>query len=79
MKRAGELRQRAERHQRLKRQITDPTAVQAITDLAGKYEMTAAELESRHHTPASALTRFGSNGVACRDAIWNSGSPLNGS
>jgi hypothetical protein len=50
MKRAGELRQRAERYQRLKQQITDPAAVQAITDLAGEYEMTAAEPERRPHT-----------------------------
>jgi hypothetical protein len=45
MKRAGELLQQAERSQRLKRQISDPAAVQAIYDLAGEFEMTAAELE----------------------------------
>jgi hypothetical protein len=49
MKRADELRQRAERYRRLKRQISDPAAVQAICDLAGKFEMTAAELERRHY------------------------------
>jgi hypothetical protein len=49
MKRAGELRRQAERYQRLKRQIGDPATVQAITDLAAEYEMTAAELEKRHH------------------------------
>ncbi len=48
MKRAGELRQRAERYRRLQRQITDPSAVQAIRDLAGEFEMTAQELERRH-------------------------------
>lgn len=47
MKRAGELRQQAERYRRLKRQIGDPAAMQAICDLAGKYDMTAAELEKR--------------------------------
>jgi hypothetical protein len=49
MKRAGELRQRAERYRRLRRQISDPAAVQAISDLAGEFEMTAADLEKRHH------------------------------
>ena len=48
MKRARELRQRAERYRRLKRQITDPAAVRAICDVAAEYEMTAAELEKRH-------------------------------
>jgi hypothetical protein len=46
--RVGELRQRAERYRRLKKEISDPTAVQAISDLAGEFEMTAAELEKRH-------------------------------
>jgi Protein of unknown function (DUF2934) len=50
MKRAGELRQQAERYRRLKRQISDPAAVQAICDLAGELEMTAAELEKHHLT-----------------------------
>jgi hypothetical protein len=49
MKRAGELRQQAERYRRLKNQISDPAAVRAICDLAGEFEMTAAELEKRHH------------------------------
>lgn len=49
MKRAGELRRQAERYRQLRRQIGDPAAVQAICDLAGEYEMTAAELEKRHH------------------------------
>jgi hypothetical protein len=49
MKTAGELRQQAERYRRLMRQISDPAAVQAISDLAGEFEMTAAELEKRHH------------------------------
>jgi hypothetical protein len=48
MKRAGELRQQAERYRRLKRQISDPAAVQAICDLAGEFDMTAEELERRH-------------------------------
>jgi DUF2934 family protein len=48
MKKVGELRQRAERYQRLKRQISDPAALQAIGELAGEIEMTAAELEKRH-------------------------------
>jgi hypothetical protein len=48
MKRAGELRQQAECYRQLKRQIGDPAAVRAICELAGEYEMTAAELEKRH-------------------------------
>ena len=48
MKRVGELRKRAERYQRLKRQISDPVALQAIGELADEIEMTAAELEERH-------------------------------
>jgi hypothetical protein len=50
MKRAGELRQQAERYKRLKRQIGDPAALKAISELAEEAEMTAAELEKRHHT-----------------------------
>jgi Protein of unknown function (DUF2934) len=50
MKRAGELRQQAERYRRLKQQISDPAAMQAICDLAGEYEMTAAELEKHQQT-----------------------------
>jgi hypothetical protein len=49
MKRADELRQQAERYRQLKRQISDPAAVQVICDLAGELEMTAADLEKRHH------------------------------
>jgi hypothetical protein len=48
MKRANELRQQAERYRWLKRQISDPAAIQAICDLAGEFEMSAAALEKRH-------------------------------
>lgn len=48
MKRIGELRQRAESYRRLEKQISDPATVKAICDLAGQFEMTAAELEKRH-------------------------------
>jgi hypothetical protein len=48
MKRVGELRQRADRYRRLKRQISDPAALQAIGELAGEIKMTAAELEKWH-------------------------------
>jgi hypothetical protein len=48
MKRVGELRQQAERYRRLKRQISDPRTVNAICELAGEFEITAAELEKRH-------------------------------
>jgi hypothetical protein len=47
MNRARELRQRAERYWRLRRQISDPAAIQAIHDVAGELEMTAEELETR--------------------------------
>jgi transcription initiation factor TFIIIB Brf1 subunit/transcription initiation factor TFIIB len=49
MKRAGELRQKAERYRRLKIQVSDQAAVKAICELAGELEMTAAELERHHH------------------------------
>jgi hypothetical protein len=45
MKKSGELRRRAERYRGLKRQISDPRAVQAINELADKFDMTAAALE----------------------------------
>jgi hypothetical protein len=48
MKRAGELRQQAERYRQLERQISDPRAVQAICELRGEFERSAAELETRH-------------------------------
>jgi hypothetical protein len=38
MKKASELRQRAERYRRLTTQISDPTTVRAIRDLAGELE-----------------------------------------
>ena len=41
MKKSAELRQLAERYRRLKTQIIDPRAVQALCDLAGEFEMTA--------------------------------------
>jgi hypothetical protein len=47
MKKASELRLRAERYRRLKSQISDPTKVQAISDLTAEFEMTAEELERR--------------------------------
>jgi hypothetical protein len=47
MRKASDLRQRAERYRGLKRQISDLRAVQAMSDLASEYEMTAAELELR--------------------------------
>jgi Protein of unknown function (DUF2934) len=50
MKRAGELRQQAERYRRLKKQIGDAAAVKAAGELAEEAEMTAAELEKRHLT-----------------------------
>jgi hypothetical protein len=49
MKRAGELRRRAEGYRRLKRLITDDRAIKALSELADETEMTAAELEKRHY------------------------------
>jgi hypothetical protein len=48
VKRSGELRQKAEGYRQLKRQISDPAVVQAICELAGEFERTATELETRH-------------------------------
>jgi hypothetical protein len=45
MKKVSDLRQRAQRYRGMKRQISDPTAVQAMSELADEYEMTAAQLE----------------------------------
>jgi hypothetical protein len=47
MKRASELRQLAERYRRLKRQISDPQAMQAISEIANRFERNAAALEHR--------------------------------
>ena len=47
MKKSSELRQLAERYRRLKNQIIDPRAVQALCDLAGEFEMTATALDER--------------------------------
>ena len=49
MKKAGELRRRAERYRRLRMQINDPTALKAICAVADELEMTAEEIERRHH------------------------------
>ena len=48
MKRADELRQKAERFRRLERGVSDAAAIKAISELSDELEMTAAELE-RHH------------------------------
>jgi hypothetical protein len=48
-KRAGELRQKAERYRRLERDIGDAAANKAISELSDEFEMTAAELERHHH------------------------------
>jgi hypothetical protein len=48
MRKASELRERAERYRRLKKQIDDPATVRAICELAGELEMTADALERRH-------------------------------
>jgi hypothetical protein len=47
MKTPDEFRHRAERYRRLKPYIRDPIAIQAISDLAAEFEMTAEELERR--------------------------------
>jgi hypothetical protein len=41
MRKASELRQRAERYRRLQMNINDPRAIQVICELAGELEMIA--------------------------------------
>jgi hypothetical protein len=77
MKRAGELRQQAERYRRLMRQISDPRTVQAICELVGEFEMTAADLEKRHLIRERAHEIWVERGVQ-RDATSSIGSWLNG-
>ena len=45
MKRAGQLRNRADRYRRLAKTFSDKRAVQAINELATEYEAQATELE----------------------------------
>jgi anti-sigma-K factor RskA len=47
MRKASDLRQRAERYRGLKRLISDARAVRAMSELADEYEMTAEQLERR--------------------------------
>ena len=47
MRKASDLRQRAERNRGMTRHINDPRAMQAVCDLANEHEMTAAKLELR--------------------------------
>jgi hypothetical protein len=63
MKRSSELWQQAERYRRLKRQISDPRALQAICELAGESEMTAAALEERQLI-RQRLRNLGGTGVS---------------
>jgi hypothetical protein len=48
MKRAGELRKRAEGYRRMRKVVTDDRAAKALDELADESEMTADELEKRH-------------------------------
>lgn len=48
MNSASELRRRAERYRRVRGQIHDDAALQAICDLAIQYEKTAADLDRQH-------------------------------
>ncbi len=47
MKKAGELRKRAEGYRRMRKLVSDDRAVKALDELADESEMTAAELEKR--------------------------------
>ena len=47
MRQSGELRRRAERYRQLKGRFSDRRALQALSELADEFEMTAAELEKR--------------------------------
>jgi hypothetical protein len=48
MKKAGELRKRAEGYRRIRKLVTDDRAAKALDELADESDMTAAELEKRH-------------------------------
>jgi hypothetical protein len=50
MKKVGELRRRAEGYRRMRKLVTDDRASKALDDLADESELTADELERRHHT-----------------------------
>jgi hypothetical protein len=50
MKKANGLRQRAEGYRRMRTLVSVDRAGKALDDLADESEMTAAELEKRHHT-----------------------------
>ena len=47
-----ELRDRAERYQRLTKMVTDPQALKALHELAARYEALAAELEEENPLPS---------------------------
>jgi hypothetical protein len=47
MEKPGELRQRAAHYRGLKARVSDRRALQALSELADEFEMTAAELEKR--------------------------------
>jgi hypothetical protein len=48
METPSEFRHRAERYRRLQTHVSDPAAVQALSELAGEVDMTAEEMEKRH-------------------------------
>jgi hypothetical protein len=49
METISQLRQRAERYRLLRRQVTDPAAARAISEVTEELDMTAEALERRHH------------------------------
>lgn len=62
MKSADELRRQAGRYRRMRRQIIDPTAVQAISDAVDELELTAEEIERRHQIRERAHALWATHG-----------------
>jgi hypothetical protein len=50
-----ELRARAERYRQMTATVTDPLALEALRELADRYEAMAAELEAAGHLPSRDL------------------------
>ena len=51
-----ELREKADRYRRLTSTVTDPQALEALHELAARYEEMAAELEGTDLSPRSDTT-----------------------
>jgi hypothetical protein len=76
MKRVGELRQQAERYQRLKRQISDPAVLQAIGELAGEGGRPEGCDVENWLAAERGLAALGQHTQRIRDVQPSSGPPL---